>query len=428
MVVTDKKPTRELRQERYVTAKSPKEFIKFVLNYYNSGGRKAICLLGDIGVGKSESMREIAKRIAHSKNMEYWEYDQSKPKPENAFTFVDLRLTDLEPSDLTGIPRDDPSDPNYAIMKLQKFARHLKDGAGMLFLDEITNEQRPNMKASSYRVLLDRLLGFIRMHPDVIVVAAGNFPDDAVGIAEPMAAPQASRVLFVEMKAPSVKEWIDYMHNNVYEERPVIGEDGKPVIDVKTGRLKVEKVPSWDMRVAAFLQSNEPLFLNKPKESALLENFPTPRSWTDLARVAHKLVDIEDLKTAAEGMVGKEAAMNFIQFISTKIEPLEVYANDLSKWDALKSHSEEIAARYLICAQIADRWAMDEKLDNLCLHILKKNQDYMGMIFAMQQQKAKNTVVQRFIKKDKTILNFVKDMTFWTYNTQDVDGSAIYGR
>lgn len=428
MTVSDQKSKKELKQERYITAKSPKEFIKFVLNYYTAGGRKAICLLGDIGVGKSESMKEIAKRIAYSKNMEFWAYDQSEQKPENAFTFVDLRLTDLEPSDLTGIPRDDPTDPNHAIMKLQKFAHHLKNGAGMLFLDEITNEQRPNMKASSYRVLLDRLLGFIRMHPDVIVIAAGNYPDDAVGIAEPMAAPQASRVLFVEMKAPSVKEWIDYMHNNVYVERPVMGDNGKPIIDTKTGKPKMERVPSWDLRVAAFLNGNDGFFLKKPKDSALLENFPTPRSWTDLARVSEKLADIDDLKVAAEGMVGAEAAMMFIQFVSTKVDPLETFMENPSKWDELANHGEEVAAKYLLCAQIADKWATNEKLDNLCLHILKKNQDYMGMVFAMQQQKQKNTVVQRFIKKDKTILNFVKDMTFWNYNTQDADGSAIYGK
>lgn len=425
MSATEKKTKKELRQEHYVTAKSPKEVVKFALNYYTAGGRKAICVLGDIGVGKSESMREIAKRIAHAKGMTYWEYNQAETAPENAFTFVDLRLTDLEPSDLTGIPRDDPTNPNYAVMKMQRFAKKLSDGAGMLFLDEVTNEQRPNMKASSYKVMLDRMLGFVKMHKDVIIVAAGNFPDDAVGIAEPMAAPQASRILFIEMKPPTVKEWVDYMHNNVYDLKPVLDANEKPVIDEQTKKPKTEKVPNWDLRVATFLLGNEGYFLNKPKEAAMLSNFPTPRSWTDLAKISHQM-EVDDVKTAAEGMVGQEAAMHFIQFISTKVEPLEVYMDDPAKWEELKSHPDEVAAKYLLSAQIADRWATTPALDNLCLHIIKKNQDYMGMIFAMFQQKQKNTVVQRFIKKDKTILQFVKDMTFWNYNTQDADGSAIY--
>jgi hypothetical protein len=64
-------------------------------------------------------------------------------------------------------------------------------------------------------------------------------------------------------------------------------------------------------------------------------------------------------------------------------------------------------------------------MDTLCQKILKGSQDYMGMIFAMLQQKNKNTIVQRFMKKDKSIMDFVKNLTFWNYNTQDADGTAI---
>lgn len=423
-VRSDKKAKSELRQESYVTASTPNEMVSAVQSMYKSGWRRSFLLLGEIGVGKSESVKELGMRIAASTGRTFWEYNQVEAPPANAFVFVDVRLTDLEPADLTGIPRDDPTDGNFAIFKPQKFVKLLTQNPGLLFLDEITNEQRPNMKAASYKVLRDRTVGFVKLHENVLIIGAGNYPDDAVGIAEPLPAPMINRVCVIEMKAPELKDWIAYMQNKVTKKVPVVDAKGKPKMG-EDGKPEMETVPAWDTRVGAFLQANSSLFLVKPKEAAMLENFPTPRSWTDLSKVSAN-TDIDTLKKVAEGTVGKEAALHFIQFISTQVDPIEDFVKDPSKWDDLKEHSEEIAAKYLLSCQIADKWASIPAMDDLCLKkILKSDQDYMGMIFSMLVQKNKNEIVQRCMKKDKAIMDFVKNLTFWNYNTMDADGTAI---
>jgi hypothetical protein len=94
--------------------------------------------------------------------------------PDKYFVYVDLRLTECEPSDLIGIPRDVDSSVQY---KPLMWARCLSRSAGVLFLDELTNLQRPDVISACYKLLYDRKAGFTAFHEDVLVVAAGNTPE-----------------------------------------------------------------------------------------------------------------------------------------------------------------------------------------------------------------------------------------------------------
>jgi len=144
--------------------------------------RKSILLLGPPGCGKSTSVYEFAERTAKKLGKEFVDYNDDialelLKEPERYFVLCDFTLTEAEPADLLGIPREITEDAiSY---KPLLWARVMSKCAGVLFLDELTNVQRPDIISVSYRILHDRKIGFIKLHKDVLVVAAGNSPDES---------------------------------------------------------------------------------------------------------------------------------------------------------------------------------------------------------------------------------------------------------
>ena len=70
-------------------------------------GRQSLLLLGKPGIGKSFACDQAARMIAASLKKEFIQYDDDVAEmilsdPEKYFVFLDLRLTECEPSDLIG--------------------------------------------------------------------------------------------------------------------------------------------------------------------------------------------------------------------------------------------------------------------------------------------------------------------------------------
>lgn len=71
------------------------------------GERTSILGLGEPGIGKSKSLEDAGKEIARKLGKKFIDYsddyaDKILESPEDYFVFVDLRLTECEPSDLCG--------------------------------------------------------------------------------------------------------------------------------------------------------------------------------------------------------------------------------------------------------------------------------------------------------------------------------------
>jgi len=85
---------------------------------YNVGDRTSVIILGEPGIGKSEIVKQLAKEIASESGKEFIEYtddiaDEVMKEPDRYFVFCDIRLTEVEPADLIGIPRDDDGHVRY---------------------------------------------------------------------------------------------------------------------------------------------------------------------------------------------------------------------------------------------------------------------------------------------------------------------------
>ena len=75
------------------------------------------------------------------------------------------------PDDLIGIPRSHNYMSFYEPLAWAVLHSALP---GIVFTDEFTQINRPDVESASYPVILDHLAGFVEFSPDTMVVAAGK--------------------------------------------------------------------------------------------------------------------------------------------------------------------------------------------------------------------------------------------------------------
>jgi len=218
--------------------------------------RQAVLLLGLPGIGKSMTCWKLARSLAKTMRKEFVDYDDDKAamilsEPDKYFVFVDLRLTECEPSDLCGLPQHVNGSVRFSPLL---WARCLSKTAGLLLLDELTNIQRPDVITVSYKLVFDREAGFTKFHEDVMIVACGNRPEHS-SVATMLPTPLLSRMLIIDISPPSVDEWADWMYENYGYEK-------------------------WDRRTYIFLKrfQAENYLIKMPPTPEGLDAYPVPRT------------------------------------------------------------------------------------------------------------------------------------------------------
>ena len=161
---------------------------------------------------------------------------------------------------------------------------------GMIFLDELTNVDRPDLQSGAYKLVLDRKAGFVKFSPGVRIIAAGNRPDESA-IAHPLPAPLTSRFHTISADSPTIEEWAKWMDDHVGE---------------------------WDKRSLGYLMRFREDFIKLPDEPETLEAYPTPRSWTWLSEELVK-TPRKFWRPKAEGYLGREVATRFVAFLEMPI-------------------------------------------------------------------------------------------------------------
>lgn len=137
------------------------KLVSYLSSLYKAGediGRFSILLLGAPGIGKSYSLKETARSITKRMGKTFIDYSDDlyttiMAEPDKYFVFIDFRLTECEPSDLSGIPERINGGVRFSPLL---WAIVLSKCAGLLCLDELPNVQRPDMISVSYKLIFDQ--------------------------------------------------------------------------------------------------------------------------------------------------------------------------------------------------------------------------------------------------------------------------------
>jgi len=310
----------------------------------------SVLIIGPPGVGKSICLREIAEEEAREMGLQFIDYDDSyfneiMRKPEDCYVFVDIRLSEVEPSDLIGIPRD--VDSCIAYKPLTWATVLSKAGGGMLLLDEFTNIQRLDILSAAYKIVLDRKAGFVKFGDNIRIIALGNSPEHSI-VARKLPAPLISRFHVIEADAPKVEEWASWMDAHYKD---------------------------WDRRVLAYLSRFPEDFIVLPSDAETLENYPTPRTWTNLS-LELKNTPTQFLREKIYGYIGKAVGGKLYAFITTPTpEPEEL----LNKPEMFKELN--LDAKYLSVISVAEYYKRNEAKKE----IAKKVLGFLDVVADVQQ-------------------------------------------
>lgn len=309
-------------------------------------------LHGSPGGGKSQIVKQLAEKLG---------YD-----------FRDVRLSQLDPVDLRGVPSVDreaklttwnppdflphPGLPNY-------------NPKGILFLDEI-NSAPQGTAAAAYQLVLDRRLGDYILPEGWRIIAAGNKSTDRALVNE-MSTALKNRFTHIEYET-NLEDWVTWAFQNGIEDT-VIGFI----------RFRPHLLNEFEAR------SNNKEEVERIRRMKDSKAFGTPRSWEFVSRImqAKPSRDIEFELVA--GTVGEGSAVEYMAYIK--------YYRDLPSLDEILMNpkkapvpKEQPATMWAVCTGLASR-ATKDNFENVMTYTERLPKEYQVL------------VVKDSINKDKEI-------------------------
>ena len=189
------------------------------------GANIPLMVYGTYGIGKSQIVRESAIEKSEERSSRIFlnwmsatneEKKSAIENPEKYFAFIDIRLSQLEPSDIRGIPNIFNTENNPCLQTIPwSWIVYItrENASGTLFLDEI-NLAAPQIAASAYQVINDRIISDRRISLDVNIVAAGNTSNDTDIIYE-MPNPLKDRFAEIEVQF-NASDWLEWAIKNCH--------------------------------------------------------------------------------------------------------------------------------------------------------------------------------------------------------------------
>ena len=230
---------------------TPSEFERYIETLVAEGlWRQSAMFWGPPGIGKSSIVAQVASR--------------------NQLQLVDIRLGQLSPQDLRGLPVAEAGTARWYPPEFLP-----QDGTGILFLDEM-NMAPPTMQGIAQQLIHDRRVGSYEVPGGWYVWAAGNRKEDRASVFE-MPAPVANRFIHLSVD-PDYDSFRDYAARRRLHER-----------------------------IQAFLAFRPSLLFKMAKGQVA---FPSPRSWEKASELHAAGLDIAPA-------VGEGVAGEFTSFLTT---------------------------------------------------------------------------------------------------------------
>ena len=252
----------------------------------------ATMIWGPPGVGKSSVVAQVAR--------------------QHDLEFVDVRLSQLAPTDLRGLPVPETDGQGSGVSRWYPPEFLPRSGKGILFLDEV-NMAPPTMQGMAQQLILDRRVGSYELPGGWFVWAAGNRKEDRASVFD-MPAPLANRFLHLTVR-PDFDSWRSYaLARGLHE------------------------------HVVAFLTFRpELLWRLDPQQPA----WPSPRSWEMAAHLHRAGLDVSSA-------IGEAAGAEFAAFVRL-FEQLPDLGTVLSGQGAGLKLPDEPSVRYAAVVGLAAR-------------------------------------------------------------------------
>ena len=285
--------------------------------------KRPLFLWGPPGIGKSELVEGITKELGG--------------------LMIDLRLGQMEPTDIRGIPfyNKDKNTMEYAAPgDLPDAETAAQYPVVVLFLDEM-NSAPASVQSAAYQLILNRRVGKYVLPDNVVMVAAGNRESDK-GVTYRMPTPLANRFIHQEMKVdfPSWQEWA--VNNNIH----------KDVV----GYLSFAKQDLYDFDAKSASRA-----------------FATPRSWSFVSQLLSDSVDDETATNLIAGTVGEGLAVKFMAH--RKIAGRMPKPEDILSGKVTDLNVKEVSAMYSLvismCYEL--KGAVEQKVDSKKFHEMADN-------------------------------------------------------
>ena len=178
---------------------------------------------GAPGIGKSSIVKQVAE--------------------EFSIELTDIRLSQLAPSDLRGLPVPDKENQIS-----QWFAPEFlpQSGSGILFLDEL-NMAAPAVQGIAQQLILDRQVGSYEVPTGWFIWAAGNRKEDQAAVYE-MPAPLANRFIHLEV-TPHYDSFRQYaVHAGLNEQiQAFLAFRSELLFEMSSGAHAWPSPRSWEM-------------------------------------------------------------------------------------------------------------------------------------------------------------------------------------
>ena len=288
---------------------------------------------GAPGCGKSEIMAQIAE--------------------EMNYMMIDLRLTRMDTTDLTGLPYLDP-ETKQTIFYLpeflpteEKIAEAGFDGA-LIFLDELSSAE-PRLQVSAYELILDRKVGKYKVPDNCFIVAAGNRVEDGA-IAYEMTSAIADRFIHYVVDAVP-QDWLEWAKNNEVNVEVLTFIETKP-----------------DFLTSSF---DKMLDSNENSDNKII---PSPRSWVRVSQVLDAVKDKNLRRSIIPGIIGQATAVEFFHCIEEigQLAPMSEYIR-------LGLEKDTKGLKKLLPNSIPGLYGLGYSLPSYC----EKEEDFIGATFVL---------------------------------------------
>ena len=304
--------------------------------------KHSVFLWGPPGIGKSSVVNKVSK--------------------DRSLDLIDLRLSQLAPTDIRGLPFIEDGLARFAPPSFLP-----RGGEGILFVDEF-NMASPSMMSIAQQLILDRRVGDYVVPDGWFIIGAGNRAEDRAAVSQ-MPAPVANRFIHynVESDLASFKE---------YAIRKGLNE-----------------------QIISFLNFRPQLLFDFNKNATA---WPSPRSW----EFANTLLDIDLEIDAAVGQ-GASAEFYAYQSIYSRLPDVDAI---LSGQSVEVPH--EPSLMYAVCGALVSRAKSAQAFFNGVKWLINgTTEDYVGLFMSDAMVALKIANLQggfvKLVAKDPQIKAFI---------------------